>query len=120
MFFQYLYFLLCLKTIIEPAKPYMKLLGLQKHRAEETYRLMHFVVQAEVDDGLLLLHNMTKEMVLLSQEEQRVFEQCPTDLPELIDRWFLVPTGHDDCKLSRQILEVAMYQDYLENGVKNR
>ena len=48
----------------------MKLLGLQKHRAEETYRLMHFVVQAEVDDGLLQLHNMTKEMVLLSQEEQ--------------------------------------------------
>ena len=41
------------KTIIEPAKPYMKLLGLQKHRAEETYRLMHFVVQTEVDDGLL-------------------------------------------------------------------
>ena len=108
------------KTIIEPAKPYMKLLGLQKHRAEETYRLMYFVVQAEVDDGLLLLHNMTKEMVLLSQEEQRVFGQCPTDLPELIDRWFLVPTGHDDCKLSRQILEVAMYQDYLEKGVTNR
>ena len=98
----------------------MKLLGLQKHRAEETYRLMHFVVQAEVDDGLLLLHNMTKEMVLLSKEEQRVFEHCPTDLPELIDRWFLVPTGHDDCKLSRQILEVAMYQDYLEKGVTNR
>lgn len=71
------------KTIIEPAKPYMKLLGLQKHRAEETYRLMHFVVQTEVDDGLLQLHNMTKEMVLLSKEEQRVFEQCPTDLPEL-------------------------------------
>ena len=59
-----------MKTIIEPAKPYMKLLGLQKHRAEETYRLMHFVVQTEVDDGLLLLHNMTKEMVLLSKEEQ--------------------------------------------------
>ena len=52
---------------------------------------MHFVVQAEVDDGLLQLHNMTKERVLLSKEEQRVFEQCPTDLPKLIDRWFLVP-----------------------------
>ena len=51
---------------------------------------MHFVVQAEVNDGLLLLHNMTKEMVLLSQEEQAVFEQCPTDLPELISHWFLV------------------------------
>ena len=44
-----------MKTIIEPAKPYMKLLGLQKHRAEETYRLMYFVVQTEVDDGLLQL-----------------------------------------------------------------
>ena len=43
------------KTIIEPAKPFMKLLGLQKHRAEETYRLMYFVVQTEVDDGLLQL-----------------------------------------------------------------
>ncbi len=80
----------------------MKLLGKQNYRAEETYRLMHFVVQTEVNDGLLLLHNMTKEMVLLSKEEQRVFEQCPTDLPELIDRWFLVPTGHDDCKLSQK------------------
>lgn len=96
-----------MKTILEPAKPFMKLLGKQNYRAEETYRLMYFVVQAEVDDGLLLLHNMTKEMVLLSKEEQRVFEHCPTDLPELIDRWFLVPIGHDDCKLSRQILEVA-------------
>ena len=44
---------------------------------------MHFVVQAEVDDGLLQLHNMTKEMVLLSKEEQRMFEHCPTDLSEL-------------------------------------
>ena len=50
-----MYFLFCLKTIIEPAKPFMKLLGLQKHRAEETYRLMYFVVQTEVDDGLLQL-----------------------------------------------------------------
>jgi len=30
-----------------------------------TYRLMDFVVQADVDDGLLLLNNMTKEMGLV-------------------------------------------------------
>ena len=68
---------------------------------------MHFVVQAEVNDGLLLLHNMTKEMVLLSHEEQQVFEQSPTDLPELISHWFLVPEDHDDCKLSQQLCNVA-------------
>ena len=68
---------------------------------------MHFVVQAEVNDGLLLLHNMTKEMVLLSQEEQAVFERCPTDMPELISHWFLVPEDHDDGKLSQQLSNVA-------------
>ena len=96
-----------MKSIFEPAKPYFKLLGNQKAQAGAKYRLMHFVVQAEVNDGLLLLHNMTKEMVLLSQEEQAVFEQCPTDLPELISHWFLVPEDHDDCKLSQQLKHVA-------------
>ena len=96
-----------MKTIVGPAKPYFKLLGHQKAQAGANYRLMHFVVQAEVDDGLLLLHNMTKEMVLLSQEEQQVFEQCPTNLPELISHWFLVPEEHDDCKLSQELCNVA-------------
>jgi len=96
-----------MKTIFEPAKPYFKLLGNQKHREGANYRLMNFVVQTAVDDGLLLLHNMTKEMVLLSKEEQWVFEQCPTHLPELISHWFLVPEEHDDCKLSKQVINVA-------------
>ena len=96
-----------MKTIFEPAKPYFKLLGHQKSQAGATYRLMNFVVQAEVDDGLLLLHNMTKEMVLLSQEERQALEQSPTDLPELISHWFLVPEAHDDCKLSQQLTHVA-------------
>ena len=96
-----------MKTIFEPAKPYFKLLGEQKVQAGANYRLMTFVVQAAIDDGLLLLHNMTKEMVLLSQEEQAVFEQRPTDLPELISHWFLVPEEHDDCQLSLQLRNVA-------------
>ena len=106
-----------MKTIFEPAKPYFKLLGYQKSQAEATYRLMNFVVQAEVDDGLLLLHNMTKEMVLLSQKEQAVFEQCPTDLPELISHWFLVPEGHDDCKLSQQLTHVARLMAAPQTGI---
>ena len=100
-----------MKTIFEPAKPYFKLLGEQKVQAGANYRLMTFVVQAAVDDGLLLLHNMTKEMVLLSQEEQAVFEQRPTDLPELISHWFLVPEEHDDCQLSLQLRNVARLID---------
>ena len=106
-----------MKTIFEPAKPYFKLLGNQKAQAGATYRLMTFVVQTDVDDGLLLLHNMTKEMVLLSKEEQAVFEQCPTDLPELISHWFLVPEDHDDCKLSQQLKHVARLMEAPQTNI---
>ena len=85
----------------------MKLLGPQDKSADASYRLMTFVVQSPVDDGLLLFHNMTKEMVLLSKDEQHTLEVSPQDLPELISRWFLVPTNHDDCLLSRQLSRVA-------------
>ena len=36
-----------------------------------------------------------------------MFEQCPTELPELISHWFLVPEDHDDYKLSQQLKHVA-------------
>ena len=106
-----------MKTIFEPAKPYFKLLGEQKVQAGANYRLMTFVVQAAIDDGLLLLHNMTKEMVLLSQEEQVVFEQSPTDLPELISHWFLVPEEHDDCQLSLQLRNVARLMEPKQTNI---
>ena len=106
-----------MKTIFEPAKPYFKLLGEQKVQAGANYRLMTFVVQAAVDDGLLLLHNMTKEMVLLSQEEQAVFEQRPTNLPELISHWFLVPEEHDDCQLSLQLRNVARLMEPKQTNI---
>ncbi len=106
-----------MKTIFEPAKPYFKLLGEQKVQAGANYRLMTFVVQAAIDDGLLLLHNMTKEMVLLSQEEQAVFEQSPTDLPELISHWFLVPEEHDDCQLSLQLRNVARLMEPKQTNI---
>ena len=106
-----------MKTIFEPVKPYFKLLGNQKAQTGVNYRLMHFVVQTEVDHGLLLLHNMTKEMVLLSKEEQAVFEKCPTNLPELISHWFLVPEEHDDCKLSQQLCNVARLMEPKQTNI---
>ena len=106
-----------MKTILEPTKSLVKLLGNQKLQAGESYRLMTFVVQSPVADGLLLFHNMTKEMLLLSKEEQKVFEQCPTDLSELINRWFLVPIDHDDCKLSNQLNHVACMIEQPKNGI---
>lgn len=106
-----------MKTILNPIKPYGKLLGKQKHKADASYRLMNFVVQTPVKEGLLLLHTMTKEMLLLSQEEQQVFENNPADLPELIDKWYLVPNEHDDRKLSRQLRKVAQMVSKPQKGI---
>ncbi|MGX8682612.1 MAG: radical SAM protein [Bacteroidales bacterium] len=106
-----------MKTILEPIKPFGKLLGKQRRKSDATYRLMNFVVQTPVDEGLLLLHTMTKEMLLLSPEEQQVFEKNPVDLPELIDKWYLVPTEHDDRKLSRQLRKVAKIMSKPQKGI---
>ena len=111
-----------MKTIFEPAKPYFKLLGEQKVQAGANYRLMTFVVQAAVDDGLLLLHNMTKEMVLLSQEEQAVFEQRPTNLPELISQGVpvqLEPLGtfYPSAKVDKPVQNIAAMEGSDPNEV---
>ncbi|MBO7417850.1 MAG: radical SAM protein [Bacteroidaceae bacterium] len=106
-----------MRTILESPKALAKLLGKQNYRADVTYRLMTFVVQTPVDDGLLLFNNMTKQMVLLTKEEQQVFEQQPSDLADLISNWFLVPLDHDDCKLSDQFRNVARMIEQPKQGI---
>ena len=86
-----------MKTIIPAADNVIKLLG--KAKTSENYRMMHYVVSEEVEDGVLLFHTLTREMLLLSKEEyERLF-----DLPELYEKWFIVPEETNDRKLTDQI-----------------
>ena len=64
---------------------------------------MTYVVQQPVTDGLLLYNTLTCSLVLLTQDEAADI----TAQRELIDRWFLVPQGHDDRKLCRQVRQMA-------------
>lgn len=93
--------------IRETIKPFDQLLKKQKRRLGETYRLMNFVVEQPVDEGLLLYHTMSKALLLLSPEEIAQYRQDPTALPNLVEDWFLVPLSHDDRLLSRQMKDVA-------------
>lgn len=54
---------------------------------EPCARLLHYCVQTPVEEGMLLLNTLTREMVLLSEEESK----NPMQLQELSDRWFFVP-----------------------------
>ena len=80
-----------------------QVVGRQKRTDGERYRLMTYVVQQPVTDGLLLYNTLTCSMVLLQPDEAADL----TAQRELIDRWFLVPEDHDDRKLCRQVRQMA-------------
>ena len=79
------------------------MIGQQKRAGDQQYRLITYVVQQPVDDGLLLYNTLTCSMVLLTPDEAADI----TAQRELIDRWFLVPQEHDDRKLCRQVRQMA-------------
>ena len=74
--------------------------GSQKRKADTTYRLMHYVVQQEVEEGMLLYNTLTCALALVTHEEA----QNLTAVEGLIEHRFLVPVDHDDknfCKIIR-------------------
>ena len=73
-------------------------LGSQKKKEGTTYRLMRYVIQQEVEEGLLLYNTMSMAMAIVTHEEA----QNLSAVEGLIENWFLVPEDHDDkkfCKL---------------------
>ena len=93
-----------MKIIIPTASTFEQVVGRQKRADGQQYRLMTYVVQQPVDDGLLLYNTLTCSLVLLTPYEAADL----TAQRELIDRWFLVPQEHDDRKLCRQVRQMAV------------
>jgi radical SAM protein with 4Fe4S-binding SPASM domain len=92
-----------MKVIIPTTPLIEQIIGPQKRADGQRYRLMTYVVQQPVDDGLLLYNTLTCSMVLLTPEEATDI----TAQQELIDRWFLVPQDYDDQKACREIRQMA-------------
>lgn len=61
-------------------------------KADAPYRLMHFCVEHPTEDGVLIFNLLTRELVLLNEDE------CShlTELDDLKRRWFLVPEGTNE------------------------
>ncbi|MBQ2209288.1 MAG: radical SAM protein [Prevotella sp.] len=92
-----------MQVIIPTAPKFEQIVGRQKRADGQVYRLMTYVVQQTVIDGLLLYNTLTCSLVLLTPDEAADI----TAQGELIDRWFLVPQAHDDQKLCRQVRQMA-------------
>ena len=92
-----------MQIIIPTASAFEQMVGLQKRSDGQQYRMMTYVLQQPVDDGLLLYNTLTCSLLLLSPDEAADI----TAQGELIDRWFLVPEAHDDLKLCRQVQQMV-------------
>ncbi|MBQ5494974.1 MAG: radical SAM protein [Prevotella sp.] len=92
-----------MQEIITTTSLVEQIVGRQKRTEGQRYRLMIYVVQQPVNDGMLLYNTLTCSLVLLTPDEAADI----TAQQELIDRWFLVPQEHDDQKLCRQIRQMA-------------
>jgi radical SAM protein with 4Fe4S-binding SPASM domain len=106
-----------MKEIVTVSEPLASLLSKQKVKDGQTYRPMNFVVEQPVAEGLLLYHTLTKSMLLLSPEEAELYRSRPETLPQLIGKWFLVPTAHDDRLLSRQVRDVVRLTKEEKKGI---
>ena len=108
-----------MRTILNMADPLPGLLALQCPVEGELYRLMHFIVQQPVEEGLLLYHVMTKALVLLNPDEVKQFEKDPSAVPGLVEGWFAVPYSHDDLKLAREVHAVGKMLSKPAKGVSS-
>lgn len=88
--------------------------GLQKKEEGKVYRLMHYVVKQDVEEGVLLYNTLTCALALVTHEEV----QHLTEVEELISHYFLVPEDHDDKKFCKIVKYGAKLMHNRPNGIK--
>lgn len=89
----------------------------QQVREDEPYRLMHFVVRQPVEEGVLLYNVLTRAVVLLSPEEERMMEGNAAAIHELVAKWFAVPLSFDDRDLAREVRAVGRMLEKRPTGI---
>jgi len=83
-----------MEQIIQPNESILKILGKAKS-SDSGYRWSHYCVTTEHPDGVLLLHTLTRELLLLTSREYADAIQSQA----LRDRWFVVGNDTDEKKL---------------------
>ena len=105
-------------TICPPTDEAAKLTAKAKIKPGQPYRLSDQCVARETEDGLLLYHTLTAELLLLNSTEadllHRLSGRVPEELQELLPRRFLVPADTDErlyCDQLRRVLSMTKEKD---------
>lgn len=103
-----------MKTILEAKERIAQLWGHPKPK-DTNYRLMKYLLQCEVEDGVLLHNCVTGHLVLLTSEEAKLLQSLPSGptetMQELIADHFLVPEAYDEYKTVNQLRAIYQKRD---------
>ena len=95
-----------MQTIKEPGKN-ISLIWNRVIPTQAVYRPMKYLLKAEVEDGTLLYNVVTSELVLLDDEEAKIFESLPAmyapEMDELIAKHFIVKEDFEEKKSVQQL-----------------
>jgi len=97
-------------TIVKAAKVFRNIIGEQEIKNTEYKKAIQLLIVKK--DGYLLYNAITKELILLNEQEFSDFNSSTinTTTPsnqELIRKWFLLPTDFDEYKFSDQIVSFS-------------
>lgn len=98
-----------MKTILPKNNLFINVLGQQTIKQTE-YMLAAYCVTVSCEDGLLLYNNLSKELILLSKDEEKEYKTNSNNseiINYLKQNWFLVPDGTNCTLLCDQLLSMA-------------
>ena len=101
-----------MKTIRPAIKNAGEICGMQRKDPNQAYRSCLYSVSVPCEEGTLLYHTLTGELIFLPSPEPTEEER-----EELVSRWFLVPAAFDDRRFADGVLKIA---GMLRPPVRNR
>lgn len=86
-----------MELIYQPSREVLRVTGRQVYRKNREYRVTTCCVFKEIEDGLLIHHTLTGEILKLDQNERpQICDKNSRLFPQLVSDWFLVPEEFDE------------------------
>lgn len=93
--------------IIEPLNTIVKLITEQKFIQNQSYRKIVYLKESKTEDGYLIFNFLTREMLLLTEDEHAQFSSGRYSVKklkeDLIKKWFLVPEDYNEFNIANQV-----------------
>ena len=89
-------------TIVPMNLLFEKILGSQEEKANILYRPLKFLLHKSVNDGFLIYNLLTKQIILINEEEYQYIIKRQTEyssvISDLVKAWYFVPIDFDETK----------------------